>query len=81
MFNACRQTVGEIKDLIRKLTNAVSQTSYLITSDHGFIYKRSRLQEHEKLENLYDKRNFTNKRFMLSKKNYYNLVVASMEMK
>lgn len=40
VFNACQEAIDEIQKLIRRLTGYISNTRYLITADHGFIYKR-----------------------------------------
>ncbi len=39
---------------------------YIVTSDHGFIYKRDKLHESDKIDGLNCKDNFVNKRFILS---------------
>lgn len=66
VFNACQEAIDEIHTMIRKLTGYISNTRYLITADHGFIYKRDKLPESDKIkiENL--KATFKNKRYLLS---------------
>ena len=44
VFNACAEAVKEIHKLVRKLTMTVSAAKFFITADHGFLYKRDRLQ-------------------------------------
>ena len=36
------EAINEIHDLIRQLTDHVSATHYIVTADHGFIYKRDK---------------------------------------
>lgn len=48
VFNACNEAIDEIISLIRKLSGNASIHNYIVTSDHGFIYKRSVNTEAEK---------------------------------
>ena len=67
VFNACAEAINEIFDLIKSLTDAVSATKFLVTADHGFIYKRNKLQESDKVQ--IDNReicSYENKRFLLT---------------
>lgn len=66
VFHACQEAIWEIQTLIRKLTGYVSNTRYLVTADHGFIYKRDKLAESDKIS--MDKTAFSlkNKRYLLS---------------
>lgn len=50
VFNACQEAIDEIQKLIRRLTGYISNTRYLITADHGFIYKRDKLPETDKIK-------------------------------
>lgn len=49
VFNACQEAVEEIQKVIHKLTGYISNTRYLVTADHGFIYKRDKLLESDKI--------------------------------
>lgn len=64
VFNAAQETIYDLERLITKLTNLNFAHSY-ITADHGFIYKRDKLKEHDKvnLDSLNQKKH---KRFILS---------------
>lgn len=66
VFNACQETIEEIQALIRRITGYVSATRYLITADHGFIYKRDKLQECDKISMDKTKVYFVNKRYLIS---------------
>jgi uncharacterized protein (TIGR02687 family) len=46
VFDAVESGLGELVDILKKLTNA-NLTNILITSDHGFIYQNRPLQESE----------------------------------
>lgn len=79
VFNACQEAIEEIQILIRRLTGYISNTRYLVTADHGFIYKRDKIPESDKisfadLSKKYKLKsngteeiaNFKNKRYLLS---------------
>ena len=70
VFNACQEAVREIQTLIHRLTGYVSATRFLITADHGFIYKRDKLTESDKI--TIDKSDIpkTNYRYLLSESSY-----------
>lgn len=48
VFNACEEAVEEIYALIKRLTSANKKT-FIVTSDHGFIYRRNCLSESDKV--------------------------------
>lgn len=71
VFQACQEALTEIQAMIRRITGYVSVTRYLITADHGFLYKRDKLTECEKIpisalsaDTL--STTFLNKRYLLS---------------
>ena len=66
VFNACQEAIEEIQTLIRRLTGYVSNTRYLVTADHGFIYKRDKLVESDKISLEKTAFSFKNKRYLLS---------------
>ncbi|KUO77764.1 MAG: hypothetical protein APF81_01450 [Desulfosporosinus sp. BRH_c37] len=45
VFSAAQESIDEIMKLIQKLTVDKSITNYIITADHGFMYKREKLDE------------------------------------
>ena len=67
VFNACQEAIEEIQTMIRRLTGYVSNTRYLITSDHGFIYKRDKLPESDKIKIESITAGYKNKRYLLSR--------------
>lgn len=79
VFIACEEAVHEIYNLIKRLTDHVSATHYIVTSDHGFIYKRDKLQESDKIANA-SKDAFVNRRFILSDKAVQEDGVCSIPM-
>ena len=49
VFVACKEAICEIIELIRKISANANTYRFLVTSDHGFIYKRDKLSESEKI--------------------------------
>ena len=49
VFAACEEAVDEIFALIKRLTVSANTIHYIITADHGFLYKRDKLQESDKI--------------------------------
>lgn len=66
VFNACAEAIDEIFKLIKKLTGDISATKYFITADHGFLYKRDKLQEFDKVSFPKELCTYSNKRFLLT---------------
>lgn len=60
------EAIEEIHKLVKKLTGYVSAPKFFITADHGFLYKRDRLQEFDKVTYPKDKCLYTNKRFLIT---------------
>ena len=66
VFRACEEAIKEIVELIHQLTGDVSATKYIITADHGFLYKRDKLQEFDKVSFRKNICEYSNKRFLLT---------------
>lgn len=66
VFTAADEAIAEIMALVQKLTVDRSIGSYLITADHGFLYKRDKLEESDKvsLKKLDEK--LLNRRYILT---------------
>ena len=67
VFIACDEAVNEIAAMIRRLTSA-NVTHFLVTSDHGFIYKRDELQIGNKIGDIASKSDFMGKRYAVTDK-------------
>ena len=65
VFNACEEAVDEIAYMIRHLTGS-NVTHFLVTSDHGFIYKRDELQGSNKICDISSQSSFMGKRYAVS---------------
>lgn len=77
VFNACQEAIEEIQTMIRRLTGYISNTRYLITADHGFIYKRDKLPESDKIKMEKITASFKNKRYLLSDEPILNDALVS----
>lgn len=65
VFNACEEAVEEIHAMIKRLTSA-NNTHFIITADHGFIYKRDKLSESDKISGLPQKNALVGRRYVVS---------------
>lgn len=66
VFNACEEAIEEIFSLIRRLTVSANTVHFIVTADHGFIYKRDKIQESDKIGNVAGSGNFVGKRYIVS---------------
>ena len=67
VFDACDKTIDDITKLIRKISVNANTYRFIVTSDHGFIYKRDKLEESDKINGISDKNAWKNKRYVVSK--------------
>jgi uncharacterized protein (TIGR02687 family) len=67
---ACEEAIEEIKELIKRLTDSVSRTKYIVTADHGFIYKRNKIAESDKIDRFFTEDDQVNRRFVISDNKY-----------
>ena len=66
VFDACESAIEEIMKFIFRAANA-NIYRFVVTSDHGFIYKRDKLEESDKIGGVSGKDAFINRRFIVSK--------------
>lgn len=81
VFNSCEEAITEIFTLIKRLTTQVSATSFLVTADHGFIYKREKLEEGAKIDKFYEKADQLNRRFIVTENPYEEMGTQKMALK
>lgn len=65
VFVACEEAVEELYDLIRALSSRANTQHCIVTADHGFIYKRDKLDESDKIDGISGKDAFINRRFVV----------------
>lgn len=66
VFKACSEAIEEIHKLIKKLTGYISAPKFFITADHGFLYKRDKLHEFDKVAYNREICAYSNKRFLIT---------------
>ncbi|ENZ01365.1 TIGR02687 family protein [Clostridium thermobutyricum] len=66
VFKATKDAFKEILTLVNKLVNRVSAASIIITADHGYLYKRSQMEESNKLSGVKLEDGEDNRRFLLT---------------
>lgn len=67
VFHACEEAVQEIMDLIHRVSVSGNTYHFIVTADHGFIYKRDKLTESDKISGKSAEKAFVNRRFIVSK--------------
>ena len=68
VFNACAEAVDEISALIRRLTTSANRSHFIVTADHGFIYRRNKLSESDKISDVSGTADVLGHRYLLSEK-------------
>lgn len=66
VFDACEEAIEEIYSLIRRLTTTANTQHFIVTADHGFLYKKDKLVESDKIGGASSKDGFINRRFIIS---------------
>ena len=66
VFSACRETIDEIFALIKRLSGSANVQHFIVTGDHGFLYKRDSLCESDKIDNVNIAGASVNRRFIIS---------------
>lgn len=74
VFFACEEALEEIHALIRKITSSGNTYHFIVTSDHGFIYKRDKLSESDKIGGVPD----ASKRYAVTYKSIPSMGVGSV---
>lgn len=80
VFEAVEKTLEDLSNLVKNLVNNVSATNIYITSDHGFIYRRSALQEYDKISKVDVKSIDEGRRFILTEDNINEKGLLSIPM-
>lgn len=66
VFNACAEAVEEIASLIRRLTTSANRSHFLITADHGFMYRRNKLTESDKIGSVSGHASVLGRRYLMA---------------
>ncbi len=81
VFEAVEKTIEDLNNLIKNLINNLSATNIYITADHGFIYRRSSLEEFDKMVRLNTKSIEEGRRFILTEERVDEQGILSFPMK
>ena len=66
VFTACEEAVGEIFSLVKRIASVANTYHFIVTADHGFIYKRDKLQANDKISGLTSKSSYLGQRYCIS---------------
>ena len=67
VFVACEEAIKEIVELIHRISTNANTYRFIVTSDHGFIYKREKIAESDKIGGVSNKNAWINRRYIVSK--------------
>ncbi len=67
VFRACRKAVNEIAELIQRISNSANTYRFIVTSDHGFIYKRNPVQQSDKISTAEETGKLKKRRYIVAK--------------
>lgn len=78
IFQACEEAVNEIYTLIHRMTSA-NKTNFIVTADHGFLYRRNKLTESDKMGVHSDAVDVSKRRYLLSENEIHSEGMVSMD--
>ena len=67
VFQACTKAVDEIAELIQGISNSANTYRFIVTSDHGFIYKRNPVQQSDKISTSEEQGKLKKRRYIVAK--------------
>lgn len=67
VFDACAKAVEEIAELIQRIANSANTYRFIVTSDHGFIYKRNPVQQSDKISTTEEPGKLKKRRYIVAK--------------
>ena len=66
VFTACEEAIEEIHTLIRRISSLANTHHFFVTADHGFIYKRDRLDASDKISGAASRTNSVGQRYCVA---------------
>ena len=66
VFVACEEAIREVIALIGKINTNANTHHFVVTADHGFIYKRDKVTESDKIGGVSGRSAFINRRFIVA---------------
>lgn len=67
VFDACAKAIEEIAELIQRIANSANTYRFIVTSDHGFIYKRNPVQQSDKISTAEEPGKLKKRRYIVAK--------------
>lgn len=67
VFRACTKAVDELSELIQRISNNANTYRFIVTSDHGFIYKRNPVQQSDKISTADEPGKLKKRRYIVAK--------------
>lgn len=67
VFDACEDAICEVMEVIHRISTNANTYRFIVTADHGFIYKRDKIAESDKIGGINTKDAWLNRRFIVSK--------------
>lgn len=67
VFEACEKAVDEIAKLIQRISTSGNTYRFIVTADHGFIYKRDKVTASDKIGGMSDANRLVKRRYIVSK--------------
>ena len=80
VFNACEEAIQEIHTLIRRLSSQANVHNFMVTADHGFIYKREKLKPSDKISVISNNALSVGKRYAISNAPFDNMGTFSQKL-
>ena len=80
VFDATETAMQELVWLVKKLSNDISAINITITADHGYIYRRNKLDEHDKTPKVTETTLESKRRYVLSSEKIEMLGVQNFSM-
>ena len=67
VFDACEDAICEVMEVIHRISTNANTYRFIVTADHGFIYRRDKIAESDKIGGINTKDAWLNRRFVVSK--------------
>jgi uncharacterized protein (TIGR02687 family) len=80
VFAACEEAVSEIAAMIQRIAGGGNTNHFVVTADHGFLYRRDKMTESDKISSIKDKHAFKNRRFVIAEEAVMDEGVSSVSL-
>lgn len=80
VFDACEDAICEVMEVIHRISTNANTYRFIVTADHGFIYKRDKIAESDKSDRVNKKDAWINRRYIVSKESIIDDGVQSIDL-